>query len=216
MTRVVSLSGGIGSGKSTVTKMLAELGAVTVDADAIVHELQAPNTPIVQAIAEEFGEEIVDAAGALDREALGAIVFRDDTARARLGQIVHPPVIAEMLRRAQVGVEAGAPLVVLDIPLFFEGKKAGTGSATARRYEAEIVVWVPRSVQIERTMKRDDCDRGEAERRVAAQLPIDEKRTMASHVIDNSGALEETRTQVEALFAELTRNGAASVATAKS
>jgi len=212
MTRVVSLSGGIGSGKSTVTKMLAELGAVTVDADAIVHELQAPNTPMVRSIAEAFGEGVVTADGALDREALGAIVFRDGEARARLGQIVHPPVIAEMLRRAQAGVDAGAPLVVLDIPLFFEGKKTGSGSATARSYEAEILVWVPVEVQIERTMKRDDCDHAEAERRVAAQLPIDEKRAMASHVIDNSGSVDETREQVEALFAELSQDDEATQA----
>jgi dephospho-CoA kinase len=208
MTRVVSLSGGIGSGKSTVTKMFSELGAVTVDADAIVHELQAPNTPMVRAIGEEFGDGVVKADGALDREVLGAIVFRDGEARARLGRIVHPPVIAELMRRAEAGVDAGAPLVVLDIPLFFEGKKAGTGSATARRYEAEILVWVPREVQIERTMKRDDCDRAEAERRIAAQLPIDEKRALASHVIDNSGALEETRKQVEEIFAELAEGSA--------
>ena len=209
MTRVVALSGGIGSGKSTVTKILAELGAVTVDADAIVHELQAPNTPMVRAIAEAFGEGVVTADGALEREALGAIVFRDDEARARLGQIVHPPVIAEMMRRAQEGVDAKAPLVVLDIPLFFEGKQTGRGSAVARSYEAEILVWVPCEVQIERTMKRDDCDRGEAERRVSAQLPIDEKRAMASHIIDNSDSIEKTRVQVEAIFAELRNDAAA-------
>jgi dephospho-CoA kinase len=114
-----------------------------------------------------------------------------------------------MMRRAQAGVEAGAALVVVDIPLFFEGKKTGTGSATARSYEAEILVWVPREVQIERTMKRDHCDRAEAERRVAAQLPIDEKRAMASHTIDNTGSVEETRAQVEAVFAELRDDAAA-------
>ena len=203
MTKVIGLSGGIGSGKSTVTRMLADLGAVTVDADAIVHELQAPGTPMLREIAEAFGDEVIRADGSLDREALGAIVFRDSERRARLGHIVHPPVIAEMVRRATAAVEAAAPAVVLDIPLFFEGQKAGTGTASAMDYDATVLVWVPREVQIERTVDRDGCDRGEAERRVAAQMPIDDKRELATHVIDNSGSVESTRLQVEALWKEL-------------
>lgn len=203
MTKIIGLSGGIGSGKSTVTRMLAELGATTVDADAIVHELQAPGTPMLAQIAEAFGAQVIREDGSLDRAALGAIVFRDPEARARLGDLVHPPVIAEMVRRAKAAVAAGAPLVVLDIPLFFEGQKAGTGTATAMDYDATVLVWVPRDVQIERTVARDGCDVAEAERRVAAQMPIDEKRALATHVIDNSGSLEATRAQVEALFEEL-------------
>lgn len=204
MTKMIGLSGGIGSGKSTVTRILAELGAVTVDADAIVHELQAPRSPMLAEIEKAFGPEVIREDGSLDREALGAIVFRDAEARAKLGQLVHPPVIAEMGRRAQAGVEAGAPMVVLDIPLFFEGAKNRTGSAVAMDYDATILVWVPKDVQIERTVARDGCDRAEAERRVAAQMPIDEKREYASHIIDNSGSPEDTRAQVEAVYAELT------------
>jgi dephospho-CoA kinase len=203
MTKIIGLSGGIGSGKSTVTRMLAELGATTVDADAIVHELQAPGTPMLAKIAEAFGAQVIREDGSLDRAALGAIVFRDPEARARLGALVHPPVIAEMVRRAKAAVAAGAPLVVLDIPLFFEGQKAGTGTATAMDYDATVLVWVPRSVQVERTVARDGCDVAEAERRVAAQMPIDEKRDLATHVIDNSGSVEATREQVEALYREL-------------
>lgn len=203
MTKIIGLSGGIGSGKSTVTRMLAELGATTVDADAIVHELQAAGTPMLAAIAEAFGDEVILPDGSLDRAALGAIVFRDPDARARLGKLVHPPVIAEMVRRAKAAVAAGAPLVVLDIPLFFEGQKAGTGTATAMDYDATVLVWVPRAVQIERTVARDGCDVAEAERRVNAQMPIDEKRALATHVIDNSGSVESTREQVLALWKEL-------------
>lgn len=203
MTKIIGLSGGIGSGKSTVTRILDELGATTIDADAIVHELQAPHTPMLRAIAEEFGNEVIREDGSLDREALGAIVFRDPEARARLGVLVHPPVIAEMVRRAKAAVSAGAPAAVLDIPLFFEGQKAGTGTASAMDYDATVLVWVPRAVQIERTVARDQCDVAEAERRVAAQMPIDEKRALATHVIDNSGSRENTRAQVEALFKEL-------------
>lgn len=203
MTKIIGLSGGIGSGKSTVTRLLAELGAVTVDADAIVHELQAPGTPMLAAIARAFGDEVIREDGSLDRAALGAIVFRDAEARARLGRLVHPPVIAEMVRRAKAGAASGAPMVVLDIPLFFEGQKAGTGTASAMDYDATVLVWVSREVQIERTVARDGCEVAEAERRVAAQMPIDEKRALATHVIDNSGSPEDTRRQVEALWREL-------------
>ncbi len=203
MSKVVALSGGIGSGKTTVRGILDDLGATTICADAIVHALQAPGSPILETIAEAFGPGVIDAAGHLDRAALGEIVFRDPDARSRLGAIMHPPVIAEMLRRAQEGVENGAPLVVLDIPLYFEGQQSGTGSAAAREYDASILVWVPPETQIERTALRDGCERAEAERRIAAQMPIDEKRALATHVIDNSAGLDETHRQVEKVFAEL-------------
>ncbi|HKK53233.1 MAG TPA: dephospho-CoA kinase [Myxococcota bacterium] len=205
MTRLIGLSGGIGSGKSTVTRMLAELGATTIDADAIVHEQQAPGQPMLADIAAAFGDDVIAGDGSLDREALGAIVFRDETARERLGAIVHPPVIAEMMRRARAAVESGAPLVVLDIPLLFEGRQSGRGSGAIMDFDETVLVWVSREVQIERTMARDGCSAEEAERRIAAQLPIDEKRRMADHVIDNSGTIEETRAQVVALVKHLTR-----------
>lgn len=204
MTFILGLSGGIGSGKSTVTCMLSEHGAATIDADAIVHELQAPGQPMLAEIAEAFGQGVIDSEGALDREALGAIVFRDDEARARLGVLVHPPTIAEMMRRAEAAVEAQKALIVLDIPLLFEGRKSGRGSGAIMDFHATCCVWVEQAVQIERTMKRDDCDEGEARRRIAAQLPIDEKRDLADFVIDNSGSLEETQAQVDALVERLT------------
>lgn len=203
MTVVVGLSGGIGSGKSTVARILEKLGATLVDADAIVHEKQAPGSPMLAELAAEFGREILDADGALDRKALADRVFRDPEARARLGRIVHPPVISEMMRRAAAAIEAGDPMVVLDIPLLFEGRKTGTGSAAHMKFDATIAVWVPRSVQIERTVARDGCTEEEARRRVEAQLPIDEKRDMADHVIDNSGTPEETESQVVALYHRL-------------
>ena len=201
---VVGLTGGIGSGKSTVLGLLVDCGATAIDADAIVHELQAPGTPMLAKMAEEFGAKVIREDGSLDREAVGTIVFRDADARTRLGQIVHPPVIAEMMRRAEEGRERGDPLVVLDIPLLFEGAKRGTGAAVATKYDATILVWVPVEVQLERTVARDGCDLAEAQRRVDAQLPIDEKREMANHIIDNSGTPEATLEQVRALYLELT------------
>ena len=205
MTCFIGLSGGIGSGKSTVSRLLNELGAIVVDADAIVHELQAAGQPMLKEIAAAFGDGVLTDDGALDRPALGSIVFRDTERRRELEQIVQPPVVAEMARRAKVAIDDGVPMVVMDIPLLFEGKKTGRGSAAATQYDATICIWVPMETQIERTMSRDECDRGEAERRIAAQLPIDEKREMADHVIDNSGTPEQTCEQVEALYAQLTR-----------
>jgi dephospho-CoA kinase len=205
MTCILGLSGGIGSGKSTVTRILAELGATTIDADAIVHEQQSAGQPMLDEIAEAFGPTVIADDGSLDREALGAIVFRDEAARARLGSIVHPPVIAEMMRRAKAAVEAGDPLVVLDIPLLFEGRQSGRGSGAIMDFDETVLVWVRPDVQIERTMARDGCSEEEARRRIAAQLPIDDKRALADHIIDNSGSIEETRAQVVALVQKLTQ-----------
>lgn len=204
MTCLLGLSGGIGSGKSTVTDILDELGATTIDADAIVHELQAAGQPMLGEIAAAFGDGVLRRDGSLDREALGAIVFRDSEARTRLGAIVHPPVIAEMSRRSKAALEAGDPLVVLDIPLLFEGRVSGRGSGAITNFDVTLCVWVSREIQLVRTMARDDCDAEEANRRIDAQLPIDEKREMADHVIDNSGTREETRRQVVELVALLT------------
>ena len=203
MTVVIGLSGGIGTGKSSVARLFAEAGAVVIDADAIVHELQAPGTPMLAEIAEAFGPEVIRADGSLDRERLGAIVFRDDEARRRLGAIVHPGVGAEMLRRLQAARAAGARLVVLDIPLLFEGRKAGTGSAARLGFDATVLAYAPEAAQIERQLARDGCSREEALRRVRAQMPIEEKRALADHVIDNSGSRDETAHQVRELVKRL-------------
>jgi dephospho-CoA kinase len=205
MTMIVGLTGGIGSGKSTVAELLAELGAVVIDADAIVHELQAPGSPVLAELADAFGDDILGASGALDRAALRAIAFRDDEARARLGAIMHPKVGAEMARRLAAARAAEAEVVVLDIPLLFEGRKAGTGSAAQLGVDATLVVYVPEEVQIERQMRRDGCDRGQAERRIRAQLPIEAKKQLADFVIDNSGTPEQTKHRVREFYSELVR-----------
>lgn len=204
MTHLVGLSGGIGSGKSTVSSLLEELGSVVIDADAIVHELQAPGTPLLAELVEAFGPRVLTADGALDRKTLGGIVFEDPGARAELGRLVHPRVGETMLQRSEAARAAGAELVVLDIPLLFEGRAAGTGTAAQLGYDSTLLVWVPVEVQIERTIARDACSRDEAQARIDAQLPIDEKRALADRVIDNSGTREQTRAQVERVHAELT------------
>jgi dephospho-CoA kinase len=200
VTQTIGLSGGIGSGKSTVARMLADEGAVVIDADAIVHELQAPGMPLCAEIAAEFGPGVLDAHGALDRAALGANVFRDPEARRRLEALVHPRVGAEFARRVAAAHVAGAPLLVLDIPLLFEGRSRGTGSAARMHFDLTVLVYAPEALQVERQVSRDGAQRDEALRRVRAQLPIEEKKALADVVIDNSGSLEETRRQVRELL----------------
>ena len=187
--------------------MLEQLGATLIDADAIVHELQAPGTPVLARIEEAFGPEVIDASGALDREALAAIVFRDDGARERLGKIVHPAVGAEMGRRLATARAAGDALVVIDIPLLFEGRRAGTSSAAALGFDVTVVVYAPEETQVERQLERESYDRDEALRRIRAQMPLSEKRELADFTIDNAGSLEETRRHVRDLYATLATGG---------
>ncbi len=205
MARIIGLTGGIASGKSAVSRILRELGAVVIDADEIVHELQAAGSPVLGALASAFGPEILDASGHLRRDVLGEIVFRDPEARRRIGEIMHPPVVAEMARRAREAADSGAPLVVLDVPLLLEGRLGGTGTGATGDYEAVVVVSCSEDQQRERLMARNGLDREEAERRIRSQLPLARKVEMADYVIDNSGDLEATRAQVEALYRALTR-----------
>ena len=204
MASVLGLSGGIGTGKSTVVRFLGSLGAIVIDADAIVHELQSPGTPMLDEIKEAFGAELVDADGRLDRKALGAIAFGDAAARGRLEQIVHPKVIATIADRVASAQAAGAPLIVVDIPLLFERRDNSPNRESNPSFDATVLVYAPEQQQIERQMKRDGCDREAALERIRAQLPIESKKAVADVVIDNSGSLEETRRQTRMLFERFT------------
>jgi dephospho-CoA kinase len=203
VTRVIGLTGGIGTGKSTVSRMLEELGAVVIDSDAIVRELQAPGAPLLAEIAAALGEGVILPDGSLDRARVGELVFRDEAARRRLNTVVHPAVGRETARRLEAARARGAALVVLDIPLLFETRMHGTASRSNLGAETVVVVYAPRELQIRRQLERNGYGREEAVRRIEAQLPIEEKRALADHVIDNSGSLEETRRQVRALFETL-------------
>jgi dephospho-CoA kinase len=196
--RILGLTGGIGTGKTHVARLFEKLGVPVIDADAITHELQARGAPLLAALAEAFGREILRPDGSLDRARLGELVFRDARARARLEALVHPAVGAEMARRIAAARAAGAPLVILDIPLLFE-----VGGRQRAGVEAVILVWARAEQQIERQLARDGCTREEAERRLAAQRPIDEKRALADFVIDNSGSFADTERQVRELHARL-------------
>lgn len=200
---VIGLSGGIGTGKSTVAAMFTSLGATLVDADAIVHELQAPGTEVLQQIANKFGSSTLTSDGSLDRKALGAIVFRDAEARLELGKIVHPPVRIEMLAQVTKALHEGASLVIIDIPLLFETNQGR--SDPALKIQSTILVYANQSQQIERQILRDGADRDEAVRRIKSQMPIEEKVKLADFTINNSGTIKSTRAQVKKIFFQITR-----------
>ena len=200
MASVVGLTGGIGTGKSRVARFLAELGATVIDADSIVRELQAPGEPLLDEIADAFGAGVIDANGALDRAALAHIVFRDSDARTRLAAIVHPKVGEVMSERTARAQADGAPLIVLDIPLLFEGRDTQSGNASARSFDVTVLVYAPEPIQIARQMERDGCDREEALRRIRAQLPIEDKKALADVVLDNSGSIDDTERQAREFY----------------
>ena len=143
MASILGLSGGIGTGKSTVARFLGSLGATVIDADAIVHELQAPGTPMLDEIAEAFGPGLIDTEGRLDRDALGTTVFRDAGARRRLEQIVHPKVIATIADRVASAQAAGAQLIVVDIPLLFERRESNPSPESTPSFDATVLVYAP-------------------------------------------------------------------------
>ncbi len=191
----VGLTGGVAAGKSAVATMLAELGAVVVDADLLAREVVAPGTDGLAEVVAAFGEGVLGPDGALDRPALGAVVFADADARRRLEAIIHPRVRA---RAAEL--EAAAPagaLVVHDIPLLVETGQSGS-------FDAVIVVDAPREVQVERMVRERGLTPAEAEARIAAQATREERLAAATYVVDNSGTWDDLRQQVAEVVAALT------------
>ena len=195
---VIGLTGGIASGKSTVSRMLRELGAPVVDADAIVHELQQPGKPVTQAIARAFGPEVLHPDGSLSRPALSRIVFADAARRKALEAIVHPAVREEMWRQAQQYRAAGRPAVVLDVPLLIE-------SQLHRTVDRVWVVYIDKESQLARLVARDGLTPEQAAQRMAAQMSLEEKRSFADLVIDNRGTVDQTRQQVELAWQDVTQ-----------
>src|SRR3954447_24398859 len=190
----VGLTGGVASGKSTVSAMLRELGAVVVDADVLARDVVAPGTPGLAAVVAEFGPEVVGADGALDRARLGSVVFADPSRRTALEAIIHP-----LVRARAAEIEQATPdgvLVVHDIPLLVE-----TGQA--ERFDAVVVVDVPEALQVERAVRDRRWTEEEARSRVAAQAPRAERLAAATHVVDNSGTIEDLRHRVTEVFGEL-------------
>jgi dephospho-CoA kinase len=194
----VGLTGGIASGKSTVATMLQEHGAVIIDGDKLAREVVERGTPGLAAVVEAFGAELLTPAGDLDRPALGKVVFGDEAKRRVLEGIVHP-LIFERYAELEASAPADA-LVVHDIPLLAESGRADT-------FDAVLVVDVPVEIQIARLVGDRGMERADAESRIAAQATREQRLAIATHVLDNTGTLEELRARVDAVYAELTAPG---------
>ena len=191
---LVGLTGGIGAGKSTVSGMLAERGAVIVDADRIARDLQAPGTPVVAKMADRFGAHIIRDDGSLDRAAVAHIVFNDADALADLNGIVHPAMHDEITAQIEAHRETDR-VVVLDFPLLAENPRDGLA--------ATIVVDVPHEVAIERLVEQRGMEEADAKARIESQKSREERAAIATHVIDNSGDLAALDRQVEAVWRQL-------------
>ena len=189
---LIGLTGGIGSGKSTVSSLLAARGAIIIDADAIVRELQAPGQPLLQVLADRFGSSIIDTTGALDRAALAGIAFADPEALKDLNKIVHPAVAAEMDKRLNEQ-RATNNVVVLDIPLLTENPRKGLCGVVVVDIDPELAV---RRLVDFRSMSEDD-----ARARIAKQASRDDRLAIADKVIDNSGDLDSLGAQVDEVWA---------------
>ncbi|NYG57899.1 dephospho-CoA kinase [Nocardioides daedukensis] len=191
----VGLTGGVASGKSTVSAILAELGAIVIDSDLLAREVVAPGSEGLAEIVEIFGRGVLGDDGALDRPAMGAIVFADEAKRRQLEAVIHPRVGARAL---EIAAAAGADdVVVHDIPLLVEtGQEAN--------FDAVIVVDVPEEVQVERMITNRQMAEADALARIAAQATREQRRAAATHLIDNTGTHEDLRHRVAEVLAELT------------
>ncbi|GGE76824.1 dephospho-CoA kinase [Priestia taiwanensis] len=186
MTVVIGLTGGIASGKSTVSTMLEEIGIPVIDADKIAKEVVEVGQEAYIKIVATFGEEILLPNGELDRLKLGAIIFNDAEKRKILNNIVHPAVRECMNERKNRYLQAGEEAVVLDIPLLFEGNLTNI-------VDKVLVVYVDEEVQLDRLMKRNDFTKEEALARIHSQMPLKEKVSRSDEAINNNGSLEETK-----------------------
>lgn len=190
----VGLTGGVASGKSTVSSILRELGAVVIDGDQLAREVVAKGTPGLAAVVDAFGTEVLTPSGELDRPKVGAIVFNDEQQRRVLEGIVHPLVFERI-----VELEAAAPedaVVVHDIPLLAESGRAGT-------FDAVIVVDVPTELQVERMLRDRGWTEADARARIGAQASREDRRAIATYVIDNTGTLDDLRQKVTEVFDQL-------------
>ena len=193
MKSIIGLTGGIASGKSTVSKLLIQKGFTVVDADAAARKAVAPGEPAFEKIIDVFGEVILNPDGTLNRSALGDIIFTNEELRKKLNGIVHPAVRAQMLAEKDQAFESGKQTVIMDIPLLFESNLTWMVDKT-------IVVYVDRETQLKRLMKRNSLTVEEATARIQSQMPLQEKKNLAQAVLDNTGTIENTLEQLDELI----------------
>jgi dephospho-CoA kinase len=190
---IIGLTGGIATGKSTVSGMLASLGAVIIDADKIAREVVEPYQPTWYKLRDSFGEEIFEENGQLDRKKLGSIIFNNGHAREKLNQIMHPAIRSKMNQLKEEFITRGEELIVLDIPLLFE-------SELEYMVEKVLVIYVPEEIQKARLISRDSIDAETALKKIKSQMPIEQKKEKGHAYVDNSGSYEATREQVEQII----------------
>ncbi len=195
----IGLTGGIGSGKSTVAQWFEQQGVPVMDADKTVHYLLQSDSSTISKLVGEFGSDILGEHGAINRVELGRRVFKQEDARKRLERIVHPRVIECMNSERDAQQRLGTKVCVWDVPLLFE-------TGFDRFVDVVWVVWIPRDLQIKRVLARDKLSHDEVEARIAAQQALDEKCKRADVVIDNSGSKIETMCQLEAAWKELMKH----------
>jgi dephospho-CoA kinase len=196
--RLIGVTGGIATGKSTVDHMLAARGAAVIDADELARDAVRPGEATLDQVAQRFGHGVIQEDGTLDRKRLGEIVFADAESRRELERITHPRILELMQERIAGALAGPAPLVAVDVPLLFENRREAM-------FEGVLLVYAPQHVQIQRLRERNGLDETAALQRLAAQLPIDEKRDRATWVIDNSNGLDATATAVGAWWESVVR-----------
>jgi dephospho-CoA kinase len=196
MARVIGLTGGIASGKSTVAAILRELGAAVVDADVLAREVVEPGRPAHREIVQAFGADVLQPDGTIDRKKLGDLIFSDPAKRRRLNEITHPRIAAAAQEETARQLAAGARVVFYEAALLVE-------NGLHQALDGLIVVAASEAEQLRRLVLRDGIDEAAARARLASQLPLADKVKAATHVIDNSGSVPATRAQVERLYREL-------------
>lgn len=194
--KVLALTGGIASGKSTVAKMFEELGATLIDADSLAHQVYSPGTPLATELLRRYGNEIKDSQGGIDRKALGKIIFRTPEERRWLENKTHPATRKKIAEQIQEARARHAPLVLVEAALHVE-------TGYYKEFDGLIVVHADPQIQIQRLQARDGMSREEAEQRLKNQMTGQEKESLADWVIDNNGSLKDTKKEVQDLFGKL-------------
>ncbi len=189
MSIIVGLTGGIASGKSTVSSILIEKGITVIDADLEARLAVEKGEEAYNEIVSHFGEQILLKDGSINREKLGSVIFHNQDQRLKLNSIVHPAVRKRMLMKKEEAIDKGEELVIMDIPLLFESKLTSMVDKT-------IVVYVDETTQLERLMNRNQLSKADALARVRSQMPLKEKIQLADAVINNNGTIEETKKQL--------------------